>query len=218
MSATDESDTSTVNTPSTSLFLDVAAPLRRSVSVKPEDTNDDSQSLSEKLADVIEYLKDDTLYLAQDSVRQTVHWLPESRGHRLIVKDSKNADPAILTLIGRIGDDDCFLASDGAYKGRTDFTSSLADVKLSCVCRRPVDEHLAKDFSRALVNLTWLMDKVWTPGQARIGVTLPVGSSTPTQMKVRHILFRVSDFFMLVRRRSHAATGNRDFRHRRHFR
>jgi hypothetical protein len=106
------------------------------------------QSLAEKLTDTIDYLMDDTSYLPLDAVRQNVRWVAESRGHRLVAKESNDSSPAILTLIGTIGVDNCFLSPDGAYKGKTDFTPSLADIKLSCVCRRPATPNWPTTFLR----------------------------------------------------------------------
>lgn len=148
-----------------------------------------------RLQEILDYLKEDTHYLGLQSIRQQVCWHPENRGHRLVVEGSDDPSPVILTVIGTIGVDDFFLSPDGAYKGKSDFTSSLADVKLSCICRRPAEPGLAAEFGSALLNLTWLMDKVWTPGHGRVGVTLPSGSTTATQFKVRHILFKVGACF-----------------------
>jgi len=112
-----------------------------------------------------------------------------------VMKDTD--EPAIMTVIANISTDSFYLTPDAYYKGSTTVTASLADVKLSCVARRPVEPDIANDFALALTNVMWLMERVRSPGVLRLGVTLPTGSVTPVAFKFRHVLFKVSCHFVL---------------------
>ena len=139
---------------------------------------------------VCNYLKESSLYAPLQSTRQLVTWKPENRSHRLVVKDTDQ--PAVMTVIAIISSDSFFLTPDAYYKGGNNITPSLADVKLTCIARRPVEANIATDFVSALANVLWLMEQVRSPGVPRVGVTLPSGSVIPTSFKFRHVLFKVS--------------------------
>ena len=141
---------------------------------------------------MVNYLKLETLYLPLQDTRKDVAWKYENRSHRLVVKGDASSKSAILTLVAVISTDSFFLTPDAYYKGANTITASLADVKLSCIARRPVDAALASDFGSALANLLWLMEQVRTPGLTRQGVTMPSGAANPTSLKLRHVLFKVS--------------------------
>ena len=144
---------------------------------------------------IANYLKQDTLYLPLQTTRERVVWQADNRCNRLVRKDHGDGDdPAMLTIIAIISNDGFFLTPDAYYKGGTQITPSLADVELSCLLRRPIDATLGNEFSSALANIVWLMEQVRTPGLARTGVTMPVGSVNPVALKLRHVLFKVSIF------------------------
>ena len=153
-------------------------------------TSDDD--IGERIASIVNYLKVDTLYLPLQSIRKEVGWKYENRSHRLVVKGDASGTSAILTLVAVISTDSFFLTPDAYYKGANSITASLADVKLSCIARRPVEAPLASDFASALANLLWLMEQVRSPGLPRQGVTMPSGAANPTSLKLRHVLFKVS--------------------------
>jgi hypothetical protein len=110
----------------------------------------------------------------------------------MIRNTESEKESAILTVIAIISHNDFFMSSNASYKGGNSFTSSLADVKLSCVGRQPFEPNLSDDFACAVSNISWLMDRVHTIGLPRLGVTMPPGSPTPTSLKFQHVLFKVS--------------------------
>ena len=142
-----------------------------------------------RIALLSNYLSQHTLYAPMHATCQLVTWKAENRSHRLVMKDTDK--PAILTVIAVISTDSFYLTPDAYYKGSTDVTPSLADIKLSCVARRPVEPNIANDFTSALANVIWFMEQVRSTGVPRVGVTLPTGSTTPISFKFRHVLFKV---------------------------
>ena len=158
----------------------------------------ESNDVTERIALLQNYLKHDTLYLPSQATRELVAWRAENRSNRLVPKHApEGSDPAILTIIAVISTDGFFLTPDAYYKGSTQLTPSLADVKMSCLLRRPLDTNLSSDFTSGLTNLLWLMEQVRTPGFPRVGVAMPVGSSTPVMIKLRHVLFKVRRSVMI---------------------
>ena len=108
------------------------------------------------------------------------------------MKGDASGASAVLTLVAVISADSFFLTPDAHYKGANHITASLADVKLTCIVRRPVEAELASDYGSGLANLIWLMEQVRSPGLSRQGVTMPSGAVNPTSIKLRHVLFKVS--------------------------
>jgi len=147
--------------------------------------------VAERINLIASYLKSNSLYIGVDQTRDNVVWMPENRGHRLVERTATSEKKtAVLTVITTISNDDFFLTPDASYKGRTNFNSSLADVKLSCVGRRPMETDLIDEFAHAVRNVSAIMDQVHTLGLPRVGVTMPPGSTTPTALKFRHVLFK----------------------------
>ena len=181
---TDDTTNITVDDPKT-LFPDPTDTPK--ITASDDDTAD-------RVGLVRNYLRLESLYAPLQATRQLVAWKAENRSHQLVTKETDA--PAILTLIAVISTDSFFLTPDAYYKGGNDVTPSLADVKLTCVARRPVDTDIANDFTSALANVLWLMDQIRTTGVPRIGVTLPTGSVTPISFKFRHVLFKVSFPFL----------------------
>ena len=140
-----------------------------------------SGDVSDRVALVCDYLKTETLYMPLHATRELVAWKAENCGHRLVVKESD--DTAVLTIIAIISTDNFFLTPDAYYKGGTNVTPSLANVKLTCVARRPLDPGVADDFALALTKVVWLMEQVRATGVPHLGVTQPTGSPNPVAFK-----------------------------------
>ncbi|KAJ6525698.1 hypothetical protein B0H19DRAFT_1276052 [Mycena capillaripes] len=97
-------------------------------------------------------------------------------------------NPAPLTLVSFISTENCFLASDGHWKGPTEFTANFADVKLACRMAAPEVVPFAADFPRIIKNIQSFMKAAETKGNIKQGIFDP--KETPaTTLKVRHVLF-----------------------------
>jgi hypothetical protein len=171
----------------------INVPTSQATSPDAESSVVKEDDVTERITLVTNYLRQESLYLPVQTTRERVTWHPENRSHRLVRKDHADGNEnATLMIIAVISTDSFFLTPDAYYKGSTQVNASLADVKLSCLLRRPVDTPLATDFTSALTNILWMMEQMRTPGLPRIGVTMPTGSMNPVFIKLRHVLFKAS--------------------------
>ncbi|KAJ7246451.1 hypothetical protein C8J57DRAFT_1523579 [Mycena rebaudengoi] len=98
------------------------------------------------------------------------------------------SSPASLTFVAKISPDNFWLMSDGAWKGPTEYTPTLADVKLNCRLVAPELPPFAADFGNVLENMKWLMANSQTEGNKKKGV-FDAGEKPIATIRVRHVLF-----------------------------
>ncbi|KAF8440515.1 hypothetical protein L210DRAFT_3539853 [Boletus edulis BED1] len=95
-------------------------------------------------------------------------------------------EPAILSIIADISHDSFWLSSDAGWRGPTEITPSLSDVKGTCIGTAPRSPILHDHFSQALQHILVLQALVATPDiTVRQGFT-QFGSE---RLKFRHIFF-----------------------------
>jgi hypothetical protein len=170
----------------------------------------------ELLADKIdlfrERLRESNTYLGNANILEKVTWIESNRGHRLVLSDAvdlltqssedndtKEDKPnpteipsAELSIIARISHDDCWLAPDGFWKGRTRITPTFADLKLSCAAEAPGYAEFDDEFGQALHNLEAIVDARRTPEVDTMkGLFITSGSQKGPKIKIRHPVFTV---------------------------
>lgn len=97
-------------------------------------------------------------------------------------------EPAILTTVVRLHNDDFFFTSDANYRGPTQFTPNLGKVRATCLGGNPQLGPFEDDYSTVIENLEWLQEQIAHPElQERKGLLFP----GPPRIKVRHLLFEV---------------------------
>ncbi|KAF4567154.1 hypothetical protein EYR40_006148 [Pleurotus pulmonarius] len=95
-------------------------------------------------------------------------------------------EPAILTTVVRLHNDDFFFTSDANYRGPTQFTPNLGKVRATCLGGNPQLGPFEDDYSTVIENLEWLQEQIAHPElQERKGLLFP----GPPRIKVRHLLF-----------------------------
>jgi hypothetical protein len=103
--------------------------------------------------------------------------------------------PATLTMVALISSENIWLVEDGHWKGPTAYTKSFDELKLTCLMVSPMPlPNFATDFPNVLHNVRWLMQQTETKGNNKQGVLNPKEKPT-TSIKLRHILFEVSNTF-----------------------
>jgi len=149
--------------------------------------------------------------------KDLVMWKRVGRGNRLVTKESVIAvekaqqaqaaaeaasgeaileadteallEPAVLSVIVLIDQDDCWLTPCGYWKGPTAFTPSFEDLKLSFQGKSATNSILFQDFAAAVEGAKWLMNEVALGGSANQGfLGLSKGSDA---FKFRHVVFEV---------------------------
>ena len=151
-------------------------------------------------------------YIASAQVRDQLTWLKDGRRHRLVwKKDVARADDlykssiangdtpaattvsnAELSMIVAITDDDCWLMADAGWRGPSDYTPSLSDIKLTCTGVAPAYTYLEQDFNAALNNIEHFMKM--SDGTKRVG--LLVTANNVKKIRFRHVPFTVSLIFV----------------------
>jgi hypothetical protein len=153
-------------------------------------------------------------YLGHTNLMDNVTWIDNGRGHRLVEKklvdswtDANDGDgqsatkfstlpSADLSIIAKISRDDCWLAPDGFWKGRTKVTPTFADLKLSFTAEPPGYREFDAEFDKTLDNIQLLMAARETPDiKLKKGLLLTSESIGATKIKFRHVLFIVSFYF-----------------------
>jgi hypothetical protein len=160
----------------------------------------------------------DTYYLGTSAIREEVVWRRMGRDNVVVTKESAEAAdaahanktqdlsetgdkndadnnepeliPAPLTFVAQISPDNCWLSSDGNWKGPTEYTPTFADVKLNCRMVSPELQIFKDDFTNVVNNLQFIMAKIEKKGDKKFGVFDDNGRST-TYFKMRHKLFEV---------------------------
>ncbi|KIL68346.1 hypothetical protein M378DRAFT_21881 [Amanita muscaria Koide BX008] len=95
------------------------------------------------------------------------------------------AEPAILSAVVKISEEDYWLTSCGMWREPSPITPTLADVKPTCVGVVPPHAVFANDFRNVLNNVKMLMNMEGTRGMAqRKGVLVK-----NHQLRFRHVLF-----------------------------
>lgn len=108
------------------------------------------------------------------------------------IPQAEPPDPAILTVVVTLTQDDYWLTSCGMWKGPTTAAPHLSDVKPTCTGGVPEHPVFAADFSTLLDNIKHLMEKVKTPGFKATQGILVHGNVGQPKIKFRHTLFEVS--------------------------
>lgn len=105
-------------------------------------------------------------YLGNLDLLDHIHWIME--GHREVLKTNavdEDADhsvvpsvPAILSAVVHIFNQSFWLTSDAGWKGPTEITSNLYQVKASCIGVHPREDAVGfqVDFNTAMLNANTL--------------------------------------------------------------
>ena len=149
--------------------------------------------------------------------KDVVVWKRVGRGNRLVTKESAIAiekaqqaqaaaeaasgeaipeadteallEPAVLSIIVLVDQDDCWLTPCGYWKGPTAFTPSFEDLKLSFQGKPSTNSILSQDFATAIAGAKWLMNEIALGGSANQGfLNLSKGCEA---FKFRHVVFEV---------------------------
>jgi hypothetical protein len=148
------------------------------------------------------------LYLGENAFRSQVVWRHVGRSNELVTKTSAEAvaaaqnaqlgsdapdvaisaslEPAILSVITQISDDDYWLTPCAMWRGSTSAAATLADAKATCIGGASRHVVIAPDFTKFLTNIRWIMDQTRTPCYKR-----QEGVVVDGLLKFRHVLFEV---------------------------
>jgi hypothetical protein len=160
-------------------------------------------------------LVEKTTYLGSQETRLTLSWCRSRRSEILVTKSEtdsiaaalrdrekaieegrevpvlRTAQPAILSAVVLISEDDCWLSSDGRWKGANSAAKTLADVKLSFVgCAPPLDP-FTKDFGEIISTLESLEGLIKTRGAEGARSVVSVLQGGRKGLRMRHRLFEV---------------------------
>lgn len=98
-------------------------------------------------------------------------------------------DPAVLSAVVHISNDDFWMTSCGHWRGATQFCPRFSDVKLTCTGKSPSETPFRKDFPAVLANLTAVAN---LPARFTNKKGLFVERLFERKIKFRHVLFEVS--------------------------
>ncbi|PBL02739.1 hypothetical protein ARMGADRAFT_1006074 [Armillaria gallica] len=139
------------------------------------------------------------IYIGNPSGLSTykIGWLPMddgSGGHVLADTSRKESSHAILLAVLRITED-CWVHPVGKWKGPTEHTDSLADMKLNCSGTIPGAGVFRDDFQHVIRNLESIRKMIASPGIKKRGSLVPVAIGDPTdenklKVKFHHKLFK----------------------------
>ena len=156
------------------------------------------------LAELRQQLIESGTYLADPQLLDHVHWVPDGRRNVLVYNDellgNDDADgghvsgPAVLSAVVRVSDQSFWLTSDGGWRGPTDFTPFLHQVKATCLGIMPNEDvgQFHWDWGAAVDNAQGLQSLIATPDfSVRLGF-VGGGNDGTGHLRFRHILFEVS--------------------------
>ena len=147
-------------------------------------------------------------FAASPQLRDLLTWTKDGQRHRLMWKEdvrraddlyksalaegntpvAANIPSAVLSVITLITDNDCWLMADGAWRGRSDYTATFADIKLTCTGGPPPYPFLQQDLNATIANLEYFMKK--SDGAKKVGAILV--NDGLKKIWFRHIPFVVS--------------------------
>jgi hypothetical protein len=173
-------------------------------------TATDSTSPATDVDILRETLMDAEFYLGSTGAKEGLAWVQNGSTRILVSKedavraestlregkitDSAESDrepftPAILEVVVRISEQDCFL--DPSKFWRAGSSVPLPEIKLNCIGIAPDNVHLAEDFAVAIKNLRHFLDIASSPGSRNsLGVVQGTGASST--IRFRHPVFKVS--------------------------
>ncbi|KAK0461893.1 uncharacterized protein EV420DRAFT_1527819 [Desarmillaria tabescens] len=124
-------------------------------------------------------------------------WLPMDDGSGHVLADTSHEAPshAVLLAVFHITAQGCWVNSDGNWNGPTQYTKSLADMKLACTGAIPGSGVFRDDFEHVIENLESIRNMIASPGNKKKGVLVPVEIGDPVdksglKLKFQHVLFK----------------------------
>ena len=167
--------------------------------------------LKEKMCNARTALLEKGLYLGDTSIINQVSWVRIGKADRLVTNNAATEyrsacdlfaadpeaqapptpDPAVLSAVIFIPEEDYWLTSDAGWKGPTAAATSFADVKPSCTGQKPEHEVFAPDFVVVLRNVKDLLEKGRTKGFPEIKGVVVKSNTGASKLKFHHILFEV---------------------------
>ena len=167
--------------------------------------------LKEKMRNAHTALLEKGLYLGDTSIVNQVCWVRIGKADRVVTNDAAaeywsacelfaadseaqapaTPDPAVLSAVVFIPEEDYWLTSDAGWKGPTATAASFADVKLSCTGEQPEHEVFASDFAVVLRNVKDLLEQGCTKGFPETKGIVVKSNTSALKLEFRHILFEV---------------------------